>query len=908
MAPTSVFPAPSGAPPGRRPFWSRLVDVRPGEGRIVAGACAVLGGVVAAHVLLETARDALFLTKLPAYALALVYVAMAVLGAQTARADRWISRAFGRRNALVLGLMGAATGTMLFYSEGMGQVRAFALYLWAGVITSLLTVQFWLVVAQRFTPAQGRRLYGLLAAGGVFGGVVGSGLGALLAARFPIQSLLLASALLHLCTAWLVTAAPPATEAPPSTPPPRRMFEGMGSLRQNAYLIGVGVLVQVSVATLLLVDYLFKTELAAKLPPAELGVSLARYYAVMNAVALVVQLFVSMHVLQRMGTIVALTILPLLLLASASFGLVLGSTLLFVLLAKGADGSLRFSLHRVSTELLFLPLDPDERARTKPLLDSVLSRATQGLVALGILFATQILGAGTWALSATAVALAALWVGLAWWLRKPYLERFRATLGGSARRPGYALFQLDLDSVAVLIEALSSPEENRVVTAMSLFHEEGRSNLVPALVLYHPSSRVLIRALEVLPAPGRTDWIPLAERLLAHDEDGVRLAAIGALGSAGHLERINPAAFGDHPNLRAAAAFFVARASEEPAKHPAIEGLLSASVDASAQIALLEAIARSGSPPWAETVLALDALCRPELDRALPPAMARTLDTRFVPLLVQRLAHRESRNEVRSALVALGNPALAALEAALYDRHTPAALRLHIPRAIARFVNVRAGEILLDSMHRDLSGALRYKSLRGLGRLVAAGVFEAPPERILPLIEVNLSEHVRFSSARAELLIRPRPYPLSGTLLLGLLDDKVLQALERATRLFQLLHPREDFRRVYYGLVSENVQSRVAATEILEVTSLGYSEELRGLLRQVSDSGSASSAEGGAREFDADKEAAVLSDLLRDADPLLAALSVEYAKELDRAQLEPLIVAATANNAWLIENGEATAR
>jgi len=904
----SISPPDSlGASSGLRRFWARFVDVHPGEGRTVGGACFILMGIVAAHVLLETARDALFLTELDAGALPFVYLAMAAISLLTAGVDRLISRAFGRKNALVLGLMVGATGTIFFYSEGMGQARAFALYLWAGVITTLLTVQFWLAVAQRFTPAQGRRLFGLLAAGGVLGGVLGSLGGALLVERFPIQSLLIASATLHLCTAWAVTAAPPATEV---ASPERRvaMREGLGAIRQNTYLVRVGLLLQVSVATLLLVDYVFKTEMATRLPPAQLGVSLARFYAVMNGVALVVQVFVTMHILQRMGTILALTILPLALLASGGVGLVLSAPLLFVLLAKGTDGALRFSLHRVSSELLFLPLTPEQRARSKPLLDSVLSRATQALVALLILLLTRFFGATAITFAFIMAGLSLVWIALAISLRKPYLERFRGALGGSERRPGYTLFQLDLNSVAILVEALSSPDENRVLTAMSLFAEERRSNLVPALVLYHPSPRVLARALEILPAPRRSDWIPLAERLLDHEDGQVRLAAVRALGMSGHLAKVDPASFGDQPGLAALAAFFLAEAGPAPSEHPALQKILSAEGDVHGQIVLLEAIMRSKSAGWAEAVLALDALGRAELDRTLPAAMARTKDPRFVPLLVARLSHRDGRTEARDALVGFGKVGLDALEAALYDRQTPPALRLHIPRAISRFSNEQAGEILVDAMARDLPGAIRYKALRGLGRLVSHGEYAPSESRILPLVELNLGEYVRLSTELRQLRARPGPRPLSGLLFFGLLEDKARQALERALRLFQTLHPREDFRRVFYGLVSGDAQSRIAATEILEVTSLGYSESLRVLLRTIADNIPGTSAAPEELIFGESEELSALSDLLLDADPLVAALSAAYAKEVDRFELEPAIEKATRNNAWLLESQEDGAR
>lgn len=872
---------------------------------MILSASATLGGIVAAHVLLETARDALFLTELGPQALPFVYMVMAAIGFLAARTDQFIARTFGRQNALVLGLMGAATGTMLFYSGGMDQTLAFALYLWAGVITTLLTVQFWLAVGQRITPAQGRRLYGLLAAGGVFGGVLGGSFGAFLAQRFSILALLPAAASLHLLTAWLATIAPPATIVP-TVAPRVRMKEGLGEVRHDSYLVRVALLMLVSAATLLFVDYLFKSEMTARMPPERLGVALARYYAAMNAVALVVQLFVAMRVLQRMGTVLALTILPVLILCAGGIGLLFSAPLLFVLLAKSADGALRFSLHRVSTELLFLPLGHEERARTKPLFDTVLARIAQGLVALVVLLGTRFATASALTFSILTVGLAASWIGLAWSLRKPYLERFRSMLGGPARRAGFALDDLNLDSLAILVEALSSPDENRVLAAMQLFKEGNRTKLVPALLLYHPSPRVLVRALDVLPAKGRSDWVPLAERLLGHEDEQVRLAAIRALGASGHLAGVEPATFGDHPSLAAWAAFFLADATDEPSRHPALEELLSERGTTVGQSALLQAITGSTSPGWADAVLKLEALGRPELDRFLPAAMAKTRDRRFVNPLISRLSRRETRSEVRRALVRFGDVALEALQRTLYDRSTPPALALHIPRAISRFGNQRAGEVLLESMERNLAGSLRYKSLRGLGRLVSMHAVAPDPARILPLIERNLTEHARLAVAHAALTLRSDPPPLSGLLFFGLLEDKMRQALERALRLIQMLHPREDFRRVYHGLLSGDARSRIAATEILEVTSLSYGEQIQGLVRRLGDGDWRPQAE--TPDLALRVEIMALSELLEDPDPLLSALSAAYAKELDIAELEPSIEGALHQNAWLMEGAEDAVR
>src|SRR5580765_2155431 len=57
----------------------RLLDVRPEERRPTAIAFVVLFGILAAHTILETARDALFLAQLPPSQLPWMYLAMAVI-------------------------------------------------------------------------------------------------------------------------------------------------------------------------------------------------------------------------------------------------------------------------------------------------------------------------------------------------------------------------------------------------------------------------------------------------------------------------------------------------------------------------------------------------------------------------------------------------------------------------------------------------------------------------------------------------------------------------------------------------------------------------------------------------------------------------------------------------------------
>ena len=59
---------------------------------------------------------------------------------------------------------------------------------------------------------------------------------------------------------------------------------------------------------------------------------------------------------RRLGVVRSLGVLPLLLLLGSGGALVLGVPASVVLLLKAADGTLRHSLHRVSSELVQMPL------------------------------------------------------------------------------------------------------------------------------------------------------------------------------------------------------------------------------------------------------------------------------------------------------------------------------------------------------------------------------------------------------------------------------------------------------------------------------------------------------------------------------------------------------------------------
>ena len=422
-------------------------------------------------------------------------------------------------------------------------LELYALYLWTGLLGSLAVLQFWMVLGELYTVTQAKRLYSLVWTGSLLGATAGAGAARLLAQSAPASSLVLASAVV-----FAVTAVGPAIALGRAAPGRSRsrddlsLGEGARLLQSDPYVRSLAVLVLVSTVALTLGDYVFKSSVARSIPKEQLGSFFGGFYALLNLLALIAQATLGSWLFRAIGLHRALWMLPVLLFCGAA-GTALGGGLAAALLLKGADGSLRNSLHRTGSELLYMPLPDGVRARAKPLIDLVGQRGGQALASLLIL-SESFLARGDVVLAAACAAVSLVWIAWVADLKELYLEVFRAALRQGTLRPAADLPPVDLVSLETLFAALNSSDDNEVVAAMDLLAGEGRARLIPALILYHPSQRVVLRGLEIVADEGRTDFLPIADRLQQRGDPEIRSAALRA------RVRVAP----DEAPLRAAAA------------------------------------------------------------------------------------------------------------------------------------------------------------------------------------------------------------------------------------------------------------------------------------------------------------------------------------------------------------------
>lgn len=793
--------------------------------------------VVAAHALLETARDALFLRDLPADNLPWAYIAIAALCVVAAAAHRRLRAVTSKNRTLIATLIAGAafTAALWFATEDSSRASLFAVYVWTGVLASVVVVQIWLRLGAVLDVVSAKSGFAFAGAGGMAGAALGSWLAELILRLHPPRVLLLAAAVGLCLAAALAAALGGEREADEPDDAGGEEISSVGELvallGSDPYLARVLVIAALAPLPLTLADFLFKAAVSANVPGDGLGSFFARFYAVTNSAALVLQLFVIPRLLARLGAVTASAMFPLTLAAVAGTAATVGG-LVPIVAMKAVDASLRHSLNRAGMELLFLPVQTRHRATAKFLAEAFGQRGGQAAASL-LLLAALAAGLKMQAIAAATALLSGLWLLAFIRLRGHYVARFRAKLSGlRAADRGLTVPDLELDSLETLIRALSSPQDDEVVAALDVLQSYGKAHLIPGLILYHPSAGVVLRAMEILAGADRDDTARLVDRLLAHEDARVRAAALRARFDHVPAQRLESLTRDDPSPLVRSTAILgrLARVDEgDEALRGRFEDLL-ANADGELKRAVASAV--SSLPPRVAVPLAERLL--EDADRRVRTALAESIaerpDGRFLPVLTALLATRDARFPARQALVAIGAPALRHLADQLRRHDLDATIRRHLPRSISRFANAEAASVLAEELRRDPDTTVRYKILRGLGRLRA-------DDPTLPIDAECLAEEARGSLRRAVELVayavavrsclrlRPSDDSQVADLLSPLLAEKETAALERVFRVLQILHPDERFDAVFQGLRADDRQLRAGSIEML---SHVVEDDLRG--------------------------------------------------------------------------------
>jgi ATP/ADP translocase/HEAT repeat protein len=796
---------------------TRLLGVRREDGPTVWLAFATLLTIVAAHSVLETARDALFLAHLPPRLLPWAYFGIAIVafvatGIVAGRSPRGLLAAL-----LVLGAAGTAA---LWWIVATPDVETLmALYVWTGTLASAVVAQFWVELGGRMNVGLAKRTYAVVAAGGMLGAMLGSLLAAaiLQGGSGPRTLVLVAAALFVVaCVPALGTAAAARPPAPPSPDEDER--PGLAAVFRDPYLARLLVVAIIAPVAAMAVDYAFKSLVSREVARADLGSFFARYNAIVNAAALAVQVALAPRLLQRVGVVRVLCILPGAL-GLAAAGLAATATLPAALVLRGIDGTLRHSVHRAATEILFLPLSARTRTALRGLAESIGQRGGQVLGSVLILGAIGA-GAGPRELAVGVAVLCGVWLLAYLRLREHYVDRFRAQLRTLGATTDAEIPELDVHAVETLVTSLGATNDAEVIAALDLLEIYGRARLVSPLILYHPSPAVVLRAIAFFDGVERPDLRELRHRLLDHREPTVRAATLRRLGADERDRTLVRRSLRNDPSplVRGTALVLWTGIESTPAGDvdEAVADLV-ASDEPAWRLAVAETLGELPGPLRLPVARELLRGATPAIRRHVARALAADPDVARVPLLIELVARPESRAAARTGLRALGERALEPLAAALADEATPPAIRRHLPRTIGPFGSARAAAILVEQLAREGDGCVIFKILRGLGRMRANDpVLPIDQATLTAVAERNLQRTVELLAFEVAHALGAGSTERASEDLLGrLLVEKRERALERVFRVLQILETREDFAIIFQALRADVPALRESGRELI---------------------------------------------------------------------------------------------
>jgi AAA family ATP:ADP antiporter len=294
---------------------------------------------------------------------------------------------------------------------------------WVSVYNLFAVSLFWAVMADVWRDRPARRLYGVIAAGGTLGGLAGAAVTASLAETLGDVPLLLVSALmLELALRVMFALSRRAVGSGDTVqieaerkPIGGSAFAAFSGVMRSPYLLGVcGYMLIFTLGNTVL--YFLQADIVASAfsDRAERAAYFARVDVWVNALTLTVQVFLTAHVLGRLGVGLTLALLPLVSILGFS-ALAAAPVLILVVVFQVLRRTTDFALSRPARELLYVPLGREAKYKAKNLIDTFVYRAGDqiaawsytGLIALGLALG---------GIAALTAALSGLWFVLALWL------------------------------------------------------------------------------------------------------------------------------------------------------------------------------------------------------------------------------------------------------------------------------------------------------------------------------------------------------------------------------------------------------------------------------------------------------------------------------------------------------------
>ena len=833
----------------------RRLGLERGEGRRTGLMFGYIFLVIAALLIVKPVRNSLFLKAFGPEKLPYAFILVALVSGLVAFGYARLARRFALDRLIgwwVLFCTVCLLGSWVLLRNGyQAGWFIYSFYVWAAIFGVISASQFWLMANYVFNAREAKRIFGLLGAGGISGGIFGGYLTRYLAPVLGTeQLLLLCVGFLWICLVFLrlVWRRRGERSSQDSVAEQRREASASGSdnpltlILQSRHLTYMAVLVGTGVIVASLVDYQFNTIASRSIPDEDqLTAFFGFWFSNLSLGALAIQIFFTGRVLRRVGVGASLYFLP-----GAVF--VGALTVLFVpslgsaVLIKLCEGGFKQSINKAGLELLAVPIPVWIKNQTKTVIDVFVDNAATGIAGALLVLLTITLGLGVRHISLVIVTFIIMWGVFILFAQREYVNSFRLAIEKRHIDTEDPTINLDDASVFRIIQrVLEGNNARQILYILQMAENASYDRMAPFFerLIHHSSSPVKAQVLRMARNTSEADLDEAAQMLVRYPDADVRVQAVGYLCSRAADPIIALETFLQDEDLGVQTAAIVAAAEEHRRDESARRQIdivssyrevfvspqreaLSPTEETLLKVRAAEVIGIARMP---DLYVFLHELLQEEDVEVLRESLTSAGKVRapeFVPELIRHLGTRPVRRYARSALARYGEEIVDDLAARLSDSEESDDVVRGVVRVLGMIESQRSADILLaraDS--QDLE--LRFQVIRALSALrTHFPDLRFDTDRVEALIIAEVKEYCNLLVARCQHRdtgdqaegdpeIRP-----AQNLLGKAIRERIDRNFERIFLLLGLKYPPKDVQNAYRGILSRRPQLQANAIEFLD--------------------------------------------------------------------------------------------
>ncbi|NGX51082.1 MAG: hypothetical protein K1060chlam2_00939 [Chlamydiae bacterium] len=262
------------------------------------------------------------------------------------------------------------------------------LYIWKDIYVLLMFQQLWSVIHTRTEMSQAKYLYGILFGAGGCGAIIGSMVPSFLAVRMGSEQLLFLTVplyLLFICFYYLMLRQSGYLNSRELKIASHKVSQGMKLISSSSplkFILLIVVLMQLSTT---IMEYQFNTYLFQHYPLQDLRTQFCgRLWGVINSCQLSLQFFATFILVQFIGLRKSHFVVPGMLLLNSAL-LLFKPSFAMVTYSFGLIKTFDYSIFNIIKEMLYVPLNTDEKFKAKAIIDIFAYRSAKALASLFVI-------------------------------------------------------------------------------------------------------------------------------------------------------------------------------------------------------------------------------------------------------------------------------------------------------------------------------------------------------------------------------------------------------------------------------------------------------------------------------------------------------------------------------------------